>query len=151
MRGITKSSKTKSTFSCAKSSSASCPSCAGSAENALASKIEHTTLRIVGLSSTTRIRALISEGPSIVPTRRPQRKNRLPGLPPPQLLRQKLTCRLQANPHGSRFFHRKIGRSEGRAKSGLAPPRFGNCVAQHGFVSAFQVATQVPEQHGAHS
>ena len=42
------------------------------AENALASKMEHTTLRIVGLSSTTRIRALISAGPSIVPGGRPQ-------------------------------------------------------------------------------
>src|SRR3954463_12642493 len=74
MRGITKSSKTRSTFSCSKSSSASCPSCAGSAENALASKIEHTTLRIVGLSSTTRIRALISEWPSIVQGARPERQ-----------------------------------------------------------------------------
>src|SRR5882724_12183757 len=71
MRGITKSSSTKSTFSWPSSSSASWPSCAGSAANALASKMEHTTLRIVGLSSTTRIRALISEGPSIVPVGRP--------------------------------------------------------------------------------
>src|SRR5262245_55933178 len=48
----------------------------------------HTTLRIVGLSSTTKIRALIAARPAIVPKRRPlgqgaqpaQAKNTLSGL-----------------------------------------------------------------------
>src|SRR6185369_3316664 len=72
MRGITKSSSTRSTVSLPSTSSASWPSPASSGLYERASRMDPTTLRIVGLSSTTRMRALIVSSGSVSPTTRPQ-------------------------------------------------------------------------------